>query len=324
MDPGAPATAVYDRKATVTSTAFISHSDCQLHDMGSYHPETPERLHAISDHMIAQGLDSYFSYHEAPPATFQQLKRVHTAAHLERLKRAAPELGIVHLDPDTAMNRYTWQAALRAAGAGVKAVDLVMAGDVENAFCAVRPPGHHAERAAAMGFCFFNNIAVAAAHALEAHHLSRVAVIDFDVHHGNGTEDCFKKDPRVLMVSTFQHPFYPYSGTVSPAANMLNIPLGRGTDGEEFRRVVSDLWMPRLHEFRPEMLFISAGFDGHYEDEMGGLKLLEKDYAWVTEQMKQVAEEHAQGRIVSMLEGGYSLSALARSVVAHIRVLAAI
>jgi acetoin utilization deacetylase AcuC-like enzyme len=308
----------------VTSTAFISHSDCQLHDMGSYHPETPERLHAISDHMIAQGLDSYFSYHEAPLATFQQLKRVHTAAHLERLKRAAPELGIVHLDPDTAMNRYTWQAALRAAGAGVKAVDLVMAGDVENAFCAVRPPGHHAERAAAMGFCFFNNIAVAAAHALEAHHLSRVAVIDFDVHHGNGTEDCFKKDPRVLMVSTFQHPFYPYSGTVSPAANMLNIPLGRGTDGEEFRRVVSDLWMPRLHEFRPEMLFISAGFDGHYEDEMGGLKLLEKDYAWVTEQMKQVAEEHAQGRIVSMLEGGYSLSALARSVVAHIRALAAI
>ena len=308
----------------MTSTAFISHSDCQLHDMGSYHPETPERLHAISDHMIAQGLDSYFSYHEAPSATFQQLKRVHTAAHLERLKRAAPELGIVHLDPDTAMNRYTWQAALRAAGAGVKAVDLVMAGDVENAFCAVRPPGHHAERAAAMGFCFFNNIAVAAAHALEAHHLSRVAVIDFDVHHGNGTEDCFKKDPRVLMVSTFQHPFYPYSGTVSPAANMLNIPLGRGTDGEEFRRVVSDLWMPRLHEFRPEMLFISAGFDGHYEDEMGGLKLLEKDYAWVTEQMKQVAEEHAQGRIVSMLEGGYSLSALARSVVAHLRVLAAI
>ena len=290
--------------------------------MGSYHPETPERLNAISDHLIAQGLDSYFSYHDAPQASFQQLKRVHTAAHLERLKRASPELGIVHLDPDTAMNRHTWQAALRAAGAGVLAVDLVMAGEVENAFCAVRPPGHHAERSSAMGFCFFNNIAVAAAHALAAHRLSRVAVVDFDVHHGNGTEDCFKGDSRVLMVSIFQHPFYPYSGTERPAANMLNVPLGRGADGEEFRRVVSDLWLPRLREFKPEMLFISAGFDAHYEDEMGGLRLLEKDYAWVTEQMKQIADEFAQGRIVSMLEGGYSLSALARSVAAHLRVLA--
>jgi acetoin utilization deacetylase AcuC-like enzyme len=231
-------------------------------------------------------------------------------------------LGIVHLDPDTAMNRHTWQAALRSAGAGVKAVDLVVAGEVENAFCAVRPPGHHAERAAAMGFCFFNNIAVAAAHALAAHGLARVAIVDFDVHHGNGTEDCFKGDPRVLMVSTFQHPFYPYSGIDHPAANMLNVPLARGTDGEEFRQVVHDLWMPRLREFRPEMIFISAGFDAHYEDEMGGLNLLEKDYAWVTGQLKQLAEECAQGRIVSMLEGGYSLSALSRSVAAHIRALA--
>jgi len=290
--------------------------------MGSYHPECPERLSAISDFMIAQGVDSYFAYHEAPLATFQQLKRVHSAAHLERLKRLAPELGIVHLDPDTAMNRHTWQAALRAAGAGVLAVDLVMAGEVQNAFCAIRPPGHHAERATAMGFCFFNNIAVAAAHALVAHHLARVAVVDFDVHHGNGTEDCFKGDPRVLMVGTFQHPFYPYSGTDHPAFNMVNVPLGRGSDGEEFRRVVSDIWMPRLHEFKPEMILISAGFDAHYEDDMGGLKLLEKDYAWVTEQVQRVAEESAQGRIVSMLEGGYALSALARSVVCHLRTLA--
>ena len=306
----------------MTSTAFITHRDCLLHDMGSYHPECPERLSAISDFMIAQGVDSYFAYHEAPLATFQQLKRVHSAAHLERLKRLAPELGIVHLDPDTAMNRHTWQAALRAAGAGVLAVDLVMAGEVQNAFCAVRPPGHHAERATAMGFCFFNNIAVAAAHALVAHHLARVAVVDFDVHHGNGTEDCFKGDPRVLMVGTFQHPFYPYSGTDHPAFNMVNVPLGRGSDGEEFRRVVSDIWMPRLHEFKPEMILISAGFDAHYEDDMGGLKLLEKDYAWVTEQVQRVAEESAQGRIVSMLEGGYALSALARSVVCHLRTLA--
>jgi len=308
----------------VTTTAFISHRECELHDMGSYHPESPDRLSAISDHMIAQGLDSYFVYHDAPLATIQQLKRVHTIAHIERLKRAAPDLGIVHLDPDTAMNRHTWQAALRAAGAGVKAVDLVMTGEVENAFCAVRPPGHHAERGAAMGFCFFNNIAVAAAHALEAHQLSRVAIIDFDVHHGNGTEDCFNDNSHVLMVSTFQHPFYPYSGTDNPADNMLNVPLGRGSDGEEFRRVVSDLWMPRLRDFQPEMIFISAGFDGHYEDEMGGLKLLERNYAWVTEQLKQLAIESAQGRIVSILEGGYALSALARSVTTHVRVLAGI
>jgi len=306
----------------VSVTAFITHRDCHLHDMGSYHPEAPERLSAISDHLIAQGLDSYFVYHDAPLATFQQLKRVHTAAHLERLKRASPELGIVHLDPDTAMNRHTWQAAMRAAGAGVLAVDLVLSGQAENAFCAVRPPGHHAERATAMGFCFFNNIAVAAAHALSAHNLARVAVIDFDVHHGNGTEDCFRGDQRVLMVSTFQHPFYPYSGTESAAANMVNIPLPRGTDGEEFRRVVSDIWMPRLREFQPEMLFISAGFDAHYEDEMGGLRLLEQDYAWVTGQLKDLADQCARGRIVSILEGGYSLSALARSVAAHIRVLA--
>ena len=306
----------------MTSTAFITHRDCLLHDMGSYHPECPERLSAISDFMIAQGVDSYFAYHEAPLATFQQLKRVHSAAHLERLKRLSPELGIVHLDPDTAMNRHTWQAALRAAGAGVLAVDLVMAGEVQNAFCAIRPPGHHAERATAMGFCFFNNIAVAAAHALVAHHLARVAVVDFDVHHGNGTEDCFKGDQRVLMVGTFQHPFYPYSGTDHPAPNMVNVPLGRGSDGEEFRRVVSDIWMPRLREFKPEMILISAGFDAHYEDDMGGLKLLEKDYAWVTEQVQRVAGESAQGRIVSMLEGGYALSALARSVVCHLRTLA--
>lgn len=290
--------------------------------MGSFHPESPARLAAISDHMIAQGLDPYFVYHDAPLATLEQLLRVHPAAHLERLKRSSPELGIVHLDPDTAMCPHTWQAALRSAGAGVMAVDLVMAGEVQNAFCAVRPPGHHAERANAMGFCFLNNIAVAAAHALAEHKLSRVAIIDFDVHHGNGTEDCFKGNEQVLMVSIFQHPFFPYSGAENPAANMLNVPLAAGADGEEFRMVVSDVWLPRLREFKPEMIFISAGFDAHYEDDMGNMKLHEKDYAWVTDQIKRVAEECAQRRIVSILEGGYSLSALARSVAAHIRVLA--
>ncbi len=306
----------------MTSTAFITHRDCHLHDMGSFHPESPLRLSAISDHMIAQGLDPYFVYHDAPLATFEQLMRVHPAAHLERMKRSSPELGMVHLDPDTVMNPHTWKAALRSAGAGVLAVDLVMAGDVQNAFCAIRPPGHHCERANPMGFCFFNNIAVAASHALSAHNLSRVAVIDFDVHHGNGTEDCFKGNEQVLMASIFQHPFYPYSGADNPASNMLNVPMAAGADGEEFRMVVNDVWLPRLRQFKPEMILISAGFDAHYEDDMGSMKLLEKDYAWVTEQLKQVANEFAQGRIVSMLEGGYSLSALARSVAAHIRVLA--
>jgi acetoin utilization deacetylase AcuC-like enzyme len=290
--------------------------------MGSFHPESPLRLSAISDYMIAQGLDPYFVYHDAPLATFEQLMRVHPASHLERLKRSSPELGMVHLDPDTVMNPHTWQAALRSAGAGVMAVDLVMAGEVENAFCAVRPPGHHCERNNAMGFCFFNNIAVAAAHALAVHKLSRVAIVDFDVHHGNGTEDCFKGNEQVLMASIFQHPFYPYSGAENPASNMLNVPLAAGADGEEFRMVVNDVWLPRLREFKPEMILISACFDAHYEDEMGSLKLFEKDYSWVTEQLKKVANDFAHGRIVSILEGGYSLSALARSVGAHIRVLA--
>ncbi|WP_301103417.1 histone deacetylase family protein [Propionivibrio sp.] len=308
----------------MTSTAFITHRDCSLHDIGSYHPESPARLSAISDHLIAQGLDHYFIFHDAPLASFEQLMRVHPAAHLERLKRASPVLGVVHIDPDTAMNPHTWNAALRAAGAGVMAVDLVMAGEVQNAFCSVRPPGHHAERANAMGFCFFNNIAVAAMHALKAHGLSRVAIVDFDVHHGNGTEDCFKDNEQVLMVGMFQHPFYPYSGTDNPASNIVNVPLPGGTGGGEFRQVVNEVWLPRLRQFKPEMILISAGFDAHNEDDMGSMKLNEKDYAWVTEQIKQLAGETAQGRIVSMLEGGYVLSALARSVAAHLKVLAGI
>jgi acetoin utilization deacetylase AcuC-like enzyme len=306
----------------VSSTAYITHRDCYLHDMGSFHPECPARLSAINDHLIALGLDHYLAHYEAPLASFEQLLRVHRAAHLERLKRSSPAVGMVHLDPDTAMNPHTWKAALRAAGAGVMAVDLVMAGEVENAFCAVRPPGHHAERGNAMGFCFFNNIAVAAAHALQAHRLARVAIVDFDVHHGNGTEDCFQGNEQVLMVSMFQHPFYPYSGTDAPAANMLNVPLPGGTTGDDFRQVVYDLWLPRLRQFKPEMILVSAGFDAHCGDDLGGMKLFEMDFVWVTEQIKQVAEESAQGRIVSMLEGGYVLSALARCVAAHIKVLA--
>jgi acetoin utilization deacetylase AcuC-like enzyme len=290
--------------------------------MGSHHPECPDRIAAISDRLIASGLDMYLAFYDAPLATIEQLTRAHAPEHVRRVMQNAPEHGIIHLDPDTAMCPSTLKAALRSAGAGIMATDLVMSGEVENAFCSVRPPGHHAERARAMGFCFFNNVAVAAKHALAVHGVERVVIIDFDVHHGNGTEDIFAGDERVLMVSTFQHPFYPYSGTDDPAANMLNVPVPAGTRGEGFRQIVSDIWMPRLREFAPQIVFISAGFDAHFEDDMGSLGLAESDYAWVTDQLKALAAESAHKRIVSILEGGYSLSALARSVSAHIKVLA--
>jgi acetoin utilization deacetylase AcuC-like enzyme len=290
--------------------------------MGAHHPECPDRLGAINDRLISSGLDVYLQFHDAPLADLEQLLRAHTRAYIDHVHASSPAHGIVHLDPDTAMSPGTLQAALRSAGAGCLATDLVMRGTVQNAFCAVRPPGHHAERGKAMGFCFFNNVAVAARHALEAWKLSRVAIVDFDVHHGNGTEEIFAGDERVLMVGTFQHPFYPYCGTEDPARNMCNVPLPAGTRGEEFRHVAYDLLMPRLAAFRPEIIFISAGFDAHYEDDMASLGLVESDYVWVTEQIKQVAGEYAKGRIVSLLEGGYALSALARSVAAHIKVLA--
>jgi len=290
--------------------------------MGAHHPECPERLGAIQDRLIAAGLDLYLTYHDAPLAEAEQLLRVHPQSYIDMLKANAPESGIVHLDPDTAMSPGTWQAALRAAGAGILATDLVMRKETPNAFCAVRPPGHHAESGRAMGFCFFNNVAVAVSHGLAAWGLKRVAIVDFDVHHGNGTEEIFAGDERVLMVGSFQHPFYPYCGTENPAANMCNVPLKAGTRGDVFRQVVTDVWLPRLRQFAPELVYVSAGFDAHYEDDMASLGLVESDYGWVTEQIKAVAAATAQGRIVSILEGGYALSALARSVAAHIKVLA--
>jgi acetoin utilization deacetylase AcuC-like enzyme len=306
----------------MTTTAFITHRDCWQHDMGTHHPECPDRLGAINDRLIASGLDMYLQFHDAPLAEIEQLERVHPAEHIEFLRTSSPAHGIVHVDPDTAMSPGTWQAALRSAGAGCFATDLVMRGEANNAFCAVRPPGHHAERDKAMGFCFFNNVAVAARHALKVWNLSRVAIIDFDVHHGNGTENIFAGDEQVLMVSIFQHPFYPYSGAENPASNMCNVPVKAGLRGEAFREIVTDTWLPRLREFKPEMIFISAGFDAHYEDDMASLGLVEADYAFVTEQLKKVADETANGRIVSLLEGGYALSALARSVATHIKALA--
>jgi len=301
--------------------AFISHPVCLRHEMGEGHPERPERLVAVEAGVADARLESRLARAEAPAATREQLLRVHDPAYVDTLEQLAPAHGLVQLDPDTAMNPYTLPAALRAAGAGVLGTDLAIAGASESAFCSVRPPGHHAERARAMGFCFFNNVAVAAAHALERHGLKRVAIVDFDVHHGNGTEDIFRDDPRVLMVSTFQHPFYPGSGVEGRSERMVNVPLPAGAGSEEFRAAVTQEWLPALERFEPEMLFVSAGFDGHRDDAMAMLRLVESDYAWVTEQVRAVAERFARGRIVSMLEGGYHLPALARSAAAHVEQL---
>ena len=302
-------------------TAYISHSDCLKHDMGSQHPECPARLMAIEDQLIASGLMNFLQAYEAPLATFEQLARVHQPQYIEAIHATSPEEGIIYLDPDTAMNPFTLRAALRAAGAAVLATDLVLEQKVANAFCAVRPPGHHAESARPMGFCIFNNVAVGVAHALEHHGLSRVAIADFDVHHGNGTEEIFRDNPNVMLCSTFQHPFYPHRGADSGNDHIINVPLAAGTDGEAFRDAVTQVWLPALERFQPEMLFISAGFDAHWEDDMAQLKLNESDYAWVTQLIKEVADKHAQSRIVSTLEGGYELHALGRSVAAHIKVL---
>lgn len=301
--------------------AFLTHGDCLLHDVGAHHPECPARLTAIDDQLIASGLSNYLKHIEAPLATRVQLERVHAPDYVSALEQAAPARGLVHLDPDTAMTPHTVKAAKRAAGAAALATDMVIRGEAETAFCSVRPPGHHAERARAMGFCLFNNVAVAAAHALEVHGLKRVAIVDFDVHHGNGTEDIFRDDPRVLMVSTFQHPFYPYSGIEGRSERMVNIPLAAYSGGSEFRAAVQRHWLPALDAFRPEMLFVSAGFDAHRDDDMAMLDLVEADYGWVTERIKEAAGRTAGGRIVSVLEGGYELHALGRSVATHLKVL---
>jgi len=306
----------------LVSTAFVTHSDCLRHEMGRHHPECPERLSAIEDQLIASGIGQFLTRFEAPLATDGQLARVHPMEYVRAIRDVAPEEGIVHLDPDTAMNPHSLQAALRAAGAAVKAVDLVVPKEFSSAFCAVRPPGHHACRTRPMGFCIFNNVAVAARHAVQEHGLERVAIIDFDVHHGNGTEDIFEDDPNVLMASTFQHPFYPYSGTEAPATNMVNIPLSAGAGSREFREAVESAWLPALDNFAPQLVIFSAGFDAHVEDDMAMLRLVDGDYAWVTKKVKEIADRHADGRIVSMLEGGYALSALGRSAVQHIKVLA--
>ena len=306
------------------STAYISHPSFLLHEMGPQHPECPERLGAISDRLIAAGLDGHLDHRVAPRATREQVLRVHGEAYVDQLEAASPAQGLAYLDPDTALNPHSMDAVWHAAGALVLATDLVMSGVSANAFCAVRPPGHHALRRRAMGFCVFNSVAIGIMHAIEAHGLERVAVVDFDVHHGNGTEEIFGGDERVLMVSTFQSPLYPYSGVEPLGDNMRNVPLPEGADGRSFRAAVTDVWLPALQDFAPQAIYISAGFDAHREDPLAGLNFVEADYAWVTREIMQVAGRHSQGRLVSTLEGGYALSALGRSAAEHVRALAGI
>jgi acetoin utilization deacetylase AcuC-like enzyme len=304
-------------------TAYLTHPACLLHDMGSWHPESPARLRAIDDRLRADRLFEVLAVHEAPAVTREQLLRAHDAAYVDAIEAAAPRDGQRALDPDTSMNPHTLTAARHAAGGAVRAVDLVMSGEARNAFVACRPPGHHATRHRAMGFCIFNNVAVAAAHAFAQHGLARVAIVDFDVHHGNGTEDIFRDDPRLLLCSTFQHPYYPFCGADTVSDHIVNVPLPAGTAGSAYREAFGAQILPRLEAFRPQLLLCSAGFDGHRDDGMAQFGLVEADYAWITAQVVDVAARHASGRIVSVLEGGYELGALGRSVSAHIRTLAA-
>ena len=302
-------------------TAYISHEDCRGHDTPSWHPENARRLSAIEDALVAAQLFDFLNQVSAPEATQAQLARVHEAGYLAAVESAQPAEGYVYLDPDTIIGPGSLGAARRAAGAVVRAVDLVIAGDVDNAFCAVRPPGHHAESACAMGYCIYNNVAVGAAHALAEHDLKRVAILDFDVHQGNGTEQIFRHDPRVMFCSTFQHPFYPNTPLVEPGNRLLSIPLPATAKGSEFRNAVENHWLPALDSFAPEMIFVSAGFDAHRDDDTSGVSLSDADYRWVSEQIIAAAAGPASGRIVSVLEGGYELYSLGRCAAAHVRVL---
>jgi acetoin utilization deacetylase AcuC-like enzyme len=290
--------------------------------MGMHHPESPERLKAVLDALDASGFGAQLAEHEAPEATTEELARVHLESHIETVQAAAPLDEYAYLDPDTSMNPSSLSASLRAAGAVVRAIDLVLGGSHTRAFCAVRPPGHHATPARAMGFCIFNNVAVGAAHALERHGLERVAILDFDVHHGNGTEDMFRDDPRVMLCSTFQHPYYPFCGADSRSENLVNVPLPAMTGSREFRAAVERRWMPALERFEPQLVLVSAGFDAHREDPLAHLQLEDGDYEWISERIADTAARFAQDRIVSTLEGGYNTRSLARSVVRHVRVLA--
>jgi acetoin utilization deacetylase AcuC-like enzyme len=303
------------------STAFITHPSFLKHEMGAHHPECPERLQAVYDAFDRSGLTAKVKKIEAPMASREQLAAAHDSEYVDSIFDASPEHDYAYLDPDTAMNPYTLEAAQRASGAVIRGVDMVMAGDADNAFCAVRPCGHHATYNKAMGFCIFNNVAVGAAHALQAHKLARVAILDFDVHHGNGTEDIFHDDNRVMLCSSFQHPYYPGTGANSGNEHIIPTPLAARTTGAEFRRAIDATWWPALERFEPELIIISAGFDAHADDPLAYLQLHEDDYVWITERILEMADQFASGRVVSALEGGYNLGALGRSTAAHVAAL---
>jgi acetoin utilization deacetylase AcuC-like enzyme len=306
-------------------TILLTHPDCVLHNPGPGHPERPERLKSVLaalDHPDFAGLDR----REAPLATQAQIARVHGAVFVAELLEAIPKSGMARVDADTVMSPGSGNAALRAAGAAVAAVDAVLKGEAANAFCAVRPPGHHAEPDQAMGFCLFNSIAVGAAHAEAVHGVERIAIADFDVHHGNGTQTMTASRPEWLYASTHQYPFYPGTGSVrerGPYGNIVNAPLASGDGSAEFRAAFEEVILPALDRFRPELLMISAGFDAHHRDPLASLTLDEGDFAWATEALVDMARHHAGGRMVSLLEGGYDLTALAASAAAHVRVLMA-
>jgi len=297
---------------------LISHNDCLRHLAPENHPEAAGRITVIQDQLIAQGLDILMPYTEAPLASAEQLKRVHSSEHVEHMFALAESTEEFWLDQDTLFTADTLKAARRAAGACIKAVELVMESDIRHQFCLVRPPGHHAERNRAMGFCIFNNIAVGAAHALETYNLSRIAIIDFDVHHGNGTEDIFKNEPRVLFCSAFQHPFYPEYPFETESDHIINVPLPAYTGSKEFQDAITKAWLPALDSFKPELMLISAGFDGHVSDDMSQFMLTNHDYAWLGEQLTKVAKTHADNRLVAVLEGGYNQDTLAGSVLAFL------
>jgi acetoin utilization deacetylase AcuC-like enzyme len=303
------------------TTLLLTHPVCIEHSGGPHHPESPARLKAVLGALEGSefaGLER----REAPEASDEQLARVHPQAYVDKIRELAPKQGLVRLDADTAMSPASLEAALRAAGAVVAAVDAVMAGEARNAFCAVRPPGHHAEPHRPMGFCIFNSVAVGALHARHAHGLRRIAVVDFDVHHGNGTEAAFWDDADLVYVSSHQSPLYPGTGAPSDrgAGNIYNAPLPPHAGSDRFRQVYADMLLPALRAFRPELLLISAGFDAHRNDPLANLELVEDDYAWITAELMQVA---AAGRVVSTLEGGYNLDALAASAAAHVQALMA-
>jgi acetoin utilization deacetylase AcuC-like enzyme len=305
------------------STILYSHPACAARDMGQMHPESPARLEAILEALDASEFDA-LDRREAPAAEIDQIARVHPRNYAERILAAIPESGLVQLDPDTAVCPKSGEAALRAAGAVCAAVDDVMAGDAANAFCAVRPPGHHAEPSRSMGFCLFNNVAVGAEQARAVHGLGRVAVVDFDVHHGNGTQAMFWDDENLFYASTHQSPHYPGTGSAGErgvAGNIVNAPLPPYTGSPGFREAMQGIILPALAEFKPEFLLVSAGFDAHAADPLAALELTEDDFAWATRELMKIADACCGGRVVSTLEGGYDLSALARSAAAHVRTL---